>query len=61
MRQFTQAERDEIRTLFRQLADIQAEAIIAKLEANPDAKLQIEVPAARMIEADIRNLAGMHD
>ena len=59
MSRFTQAERDEIRTLFRQLADIQAAQVIQRLEANPNAVVQIDVPAAAMIENDIRNLAGL--
>lgn len=59
MGRLTKAERDEIRTLFRQLADIQAGQIIERLEANPNAVVQIDVPAAAMIENDIRDLAGL--
>lgn len=48
MSRFTDAEREEIRGLFRQLADIQAAQIIERLEANPNATIQISVPTGEL-------------
>ena len=45
--------------MFRQLADIQANQVIARLEANPNATIKIDVPAAAMVERDIRRLANL--
>lgn len=60
MSRFTDEERADIRAMFRRLADVQAEQVIARLEANPNALVQIDVPAAAMVEADIRQLAGLN-
>ena len=60
MSRFTDAERADIRAMFRRLADVQADQVIARLEANPNALVQIDVPAAAMVEADIRQLAGLN-
>ena len=43
MAKLTDAERQEIRRLFMRLADIQADATIAKLEAD-NAQVTIDVP-----------------
>ena len=59
MSRFTDTERAEIRAMFRQLADIQASQVIARLEANPNATIKIDVPAAAMVERDIRRLANL--
>jgi hypothetical protein len=48
MSRFTDEERAEIRAMFQRLADIQADQIIAKLEANPDALMQIDIPGGRL-------------
>lgn len=48
MSRFTDAEREEIRAMFRQLADIQAAATIAQLEANPNAVLVIDTPVGKI-------------
>lgn len=60
MSRFTDEERADIRAMFRRLADVQADQVIARLEANPNALVQIDVPAAAMVEADIRQLAGLN-
>lgn len=60
MSRFTDEERADIRAMFRRLADVQADQVIARLEANPNALVQIDVPAAAMVEADIRQLAGVN-
>ena len=60
MSRFTAEERADIRAMFRRLADVQADQVIARLEANPNALVQIDVPAAAMVEADIRQLAGLN-
>lgn len=60
MSRFTDEERADIRAMFRRLADVQAEQVIARLEANANALVQIDVPAAAMVEADIRQLAGLN-
>lgn len=48
MSRFTDTEREEIRAMFRQLADIQASQIIASLEANPDKVLTLDIPGGRL-------------
>ena len=60
MSRFTDEERADIRAMFRRLADVQADQVIARLEANPNALVQIDVPAVAMVEADIRQLAGLN-
>ena len=60
MSRFTDEQRADIRAMFRRLADVQADQVIARLEANPNALVQIDVPAAAMVEADIRQLAGLN-
>ena len=56
MSRFTDTERAEIRAMFRQLADIQASQVIARLEANPNATIKIDVPGGAVVEHDIRKL-----
>lgn len=56
MSRFTDSEREEIRAMFRQLADIQANQVIARLEANPSAKIKIDLPSGAVVEHDIRKL-----
>ena len=48
MSRFTDAEREEIRAMFRQLADIQAAQVIGRLEANPNATIQISIPTGEL-------------
>lgn len=64
MSRFTDAEREEIRAMFRQLADIQAAATIAQLEANPNATIQISVPTGELHDGGdtlITVLGGQHE
>lgn len=48
MSRFTDEERADIRAMFRRLADVQADQVIARLEANPDATIQISVPTGEL-------------
>lgn len=59
MAKLTDDERQEIRRLFMRLADIQADATIAKLEADANAQVIIDVPQETLIASDIRALAGL--
>ena len=65
MSRFSDSEREHIRAMFRRLANIQADQVIAQLEANPNATIKIDVPAAVMLEDDIRTAAklagGQHE
>ena len=61
MAKLTDDECQEIRRLFMRLADIQADATIAKLEADTNAQVIIDVPKETLIASDIRALAGLPD
>lgn len=52
MSRFTDEERVEIRSLFRRLADIQANIAIKQLEADASATLEIRFPNVKQAAGD---------